>query len=1115
MDNNISNPAENRPNQHNTIQYSSRFTAADPSKPVPLAHFMGARRDLNGPVLTKQRVDEKEIRPDGWESAEKRFQQAQSNPGLSSLASLLAGPGASRSNTAISSHAGNLAKRALPGMVPQDRINSNSQHGKQQQQQQRDTIKHSVSSKSNHDQPKNLSSQAATSHAASYLKPKSLADRLAQLGVSNDVQTIKTSNITTPSYLAASSPRADKFPIDQPKQQLPEAHELGQSDLTKKFNRITKASSPTFNTTPLQNSSEEKPDGKQQQRPLSLHINPTPRALPPTPNPQPRITPSPQIHPPKEPVRSVRPNDLSQPTTGPSYKRNTRPQSALPHAPHISTEGAGATLGVPNKALTASLSRLAGSNIVAQRLEWSKQKEQLGTMDEFGSPLLEASPISTSSALNSQIPSPVLPSQSINQNPVLSEHSKNSNDTPTEPASRSSSQTRLHSVHRENTGPKQTEPGCIKKQLNQYNKSTRSDEDDDQRFGINKRNKKNIGQLRGSSPDKKENEGHVTRTAAVAADVQPGVTSPLRLSHKSRARTPRRPSGSSPTKWRAEATKLCSSPGGALASRQLPSLPSFSPLMKKGTSELAAVWGTQLANPTKKVIEPDSIPKKPSPPLASPLNSHRPLPTPPPPRAPITPGRPKTATTTDSRPLPVPPSAVAPATTPLSPEPRARTRPLPTPQLKAEPTTLPKPAQDKQVAPPSQIDASKIWASYAERQQSLAALGQAGKVVQLEIFQLNRNQTDELSTTMLDTDEYGTFYSQESLLIICTMKGSRMVLMVWRGRDVGTEEDDGETEGRIGRLLKKYGIDGQARLVIVHQGYEPPELVQALGGRLLLRTGDRFDSVYQRGLDAVLTCKSFPLPTPHSHSPHRVVVIEELFLNHPTASTVLCTGYPSLVKICSQQPPKLSLFLWKGRASDPVEVDECKLLAAQVRTEFGASKTDVEMVEEGNESERFLSMLGAATIARSYHWRYKELVPMSGMVLDSQGTSLARVSGTSVSVIWTGLELFVLVPSSPSSNTSPSRAADTRNALRLAHSLAVSSLPPLFHGPSPPSSHHHRRRLAVHCLFFPSIIPVDLRASVRFSADLDRLNEGFPNPQAMNVFSLDEATADPSFSALL
>jgi hypothetical protein len=57
--------------------------------------------------------------------------------------------------------------------------------------------------------------------------------------------------------------------------------------------------------------------------------------------------------------------------------------------------------------------------------------------------------------------------------------------------------------------------------------------------------------------------------------------------------------------------------------------------------------------------EGDILPKKLSQPLSSPLNSHRPLPTPP---SATLPARPKPATAVDSRPLPVPPASSVTAT---------------------------------------------------------------------------------------------------------------------------------------------------------------------------------------------------------------------------------------------------------------------------------------------------------------------------------------------------------------------------------------------------------------------------------------------------------------------
>ncbi|POW22819.1 hypothetical protein PSHT_00873 [Puccinia striiformis] len=1125
MDKNLHSPAGDPsqtgpPNQHHAIQYSSRFSS-DTSKPVPLAHFMGARRDLKGPVLTKQRVDEKEIRPDGWELAEKRAQQAQSGGGINSLASLLSGAGPGGSN--MSSHAGNLTKRALPGMVPQDRLNSDQKQRNiyDNSSNQRDN-KSPLTSKYDSDKFKtvaNPSSQPATtapiSHATSFLKPKTLADRLAQLGVSTDAQLVTKTNITP------SSPRADKFPIEQINKQ-PE-HELVPKDSSKNINRIAKSNSAIFTNFTQQNSLEEKPDRKEQ-RPLSALIAP-PRGLP-TPSPQTRVSPtsSPQISTPKEPL-IAHPNGASQSTTGPSSKKNTRPLSAFPHAPHISTESAG-TLGVPSKVLTASLSRLAGSNIVAQRLEWSKQKEQLGSP----APQISLQQHILSFALSNPFAGFTIPAHEQSKPRIPDRPNFN------EAASDSSPQSRLQSLLRENTRPKLIEP-VLQKQLNQYNKSTRSDEDDDQRFGItksrdNKRNKKNIDQLRSSSPAKKENQG-MGQAPQPANDVQAHVTSPLRLSQKSRARVPRRPSGSSPAKSRAtEVNKVCSPPG-MNATRQLPSIPTFSPLMKKGTSELAAVWGTQLSHPAKKVSsevenhsnkspQPGSSPLNANRPLkvssevenhsnkspqpgSSPLNANRPLPTPPPATLPT---RPKTASAADSRPLPVPPSNVV-AISPLIPEPRAKTRPLPTPQNKPQSSSHPRPSRDmklKNVYAHTQIDVTKIWSSYEDKRQSLSALGQADSLVQLEIFQLNRNQMDEFSTTMIDTEDYGTFYSQESLLILCTLKGSKMVLMVWKGRDV-IDDDDGQTEARIGRLLKKYGIERQSKLVIVSQGYEPPELVQALGGRLLLRTGDRFDSVYQRGLSAVFTCKSFPIPARSAGETmgERVVVIEENLLSgNPT----LCTGYCTLLKFCQKDRAKITLYLWKGSASNSIETQECKLLAQQVRNESTPLKAEIVEVNEGNESDEFLSMFGNINFARSYHWKYKELVPMNPLITDFTGTPIDRISGQSVSVIWTGLEVFVLIPppEDGSNKKSMTIESETRNALVVANSIALNHHP--LHFQSLPT--FRKRILAVHCLIFPTLIPVDLIAAVQFSADLERFNDRFESPKTMNLVSLEDTCQDPS-----
>lgn len=109
-------------NRHNALSYSAQFrppSSSPASQPVPLAHFMGARRDLKGPVLTKQRVAEDEVRPAGWEAAERRAREAENQSrasGAGGLAALMGG-------------------RALPGMVSRDKLEADRLARERQEQQ--------------------------------------------------------------------------------------------------------------------------------------------------------------------------------------------------------------------------------------------------------------------------------------------------------------------------------------------------------------------------------------------------------------------------------------------------------------------------------------------------------------------------------------------------------------------------------------------------------------------------------------------------------------------------------------------------------------------------------------------------------------------------------------------------------------------------------------------------------------------------------------------------------------------------------------------------------------------------------------------------------------------
>ncbi|CAH7687958.1 expressed protein [Phakopsora pachyrhizi] len=183
-------------NTNHAIQYFSKFQSGNDKKPIALAHFMGGRRDVKGPVLTKQRVDEKEVKPEGWELAEKRYEiiSKQNQPGgVSSLANLLSGTASS------ASHAINPTRRALPGMVPQSAFEKNQKElesNRKEHQLPFTNETEKFKQRSLPTPPVQKLVPAASSDsiplASSFLKPKSLADRFAQLGVSDDVQLIKT-----------------------------------------------------------------------------------------------------------------------------------------------------------------------------------------------------------------------------------------------------------------------------------------------------------------------------------------------------------------------------------------------------------------------------------------------------------------------------------------------------------------------------------------------------------------------------------------------------------------------------------------------------------------------------------------------------------------------------------------------------------------------------------------------------------------------------------------------------------------------------------------------------------------------------------------------------------
>lgn len=690
------------PNQNHAIQYSSKFTSNDDKKPIPLAHFMGARKDLNGPVLTKQRVDEKEVKPDGWELAERRYEilskQATNSGGVNSLASLLGG-------TPHASHASNPTKRALPGMVSQDKL--------EQDRLNRDlapSIGHVDKFKQRSLPIPPIQSHSGSSFTPSnpdaFLKPKSLADRLAQLGVVNDPQHAKplqkSLKLQQGSVSQGSSPIVERFADRTKTFQVAEEdmmdHDLHDEKSVHKphhFNRSKSTynlkSTASLDEAPALKDQKHSGDPAASSRSGARVLN-SDTSMP----PEPTISQTPQVR----PTMSNRAYTTQVAETAHNQKNNKSQSYPVisPHN-HMSSEQTGNSggLGVPSKALTASLSRLAGSNIVAQRLQWSKQKEQTGTnVDEFGTPG-KTSPVIPSS----HFPAPTTSVGSILPNSStfmpLSDTS-NQSTVPKRPTvfdrqdhTRAPSPHKSHHASRFQHTRADSLPSDVpptpstptSKNINQYNKSNRaaSDEDDELQSENHhdlKRNKKDgeipktpvsprKGALGYPKTPASMNRSGISGVGVTGYSHSTDASPPLKHLTKNRARGPQR-SGirtGAQTKSPPPAHRPLPSPNLSKATDHpkvaVPSITSFSPVVQKGTSELAAVWENQRK---KKLIEIKPSGINPT--------STRPLPMPP--KSTLKeeshyssgirvalPGLSEvnhtpTATTTSTRPLPVPPS---------------------------------------------------------------------------------------------------------------------------------------------------------------------------------------------------------------------------------------------------------------------------------------------------------------------------------------------------------------------------------------------------------------------------------------------------------------------------
>ncbi|KAH9819263.1 hypothetical protein DFH28DRAFT_958267 [Melampsora americana] len=1109
----------NLPNKNHAIQYSSKFSSNDDKKPIALAHFMGARRDLNGPVLTKQRVDEKEVRPDGWELAEKRHEMwsKSSSGGVNSLASFLGGGSSA-------SHVLNPSKRALPGMVSQHKVEDegpgrNNQQPVSMGNSNTDKFKQrSLPMPPNHSTASSVPVNSA--NQSTFLKPKSLADRLAQLGVVNDSQHTKL-HLTSPnpnqgSTSLSTSPMAEKF-MDRhkPSPSIDNEKDAYTDKQAKAGPHHVIKSKSTYNLRSSAPSDEA--DSKKSPRPASSLF---PAAKLGTSTFSDNITVQPELmtattdHP--RPIANRANTTQGVSTTTTNHKSSKSQSYHVP--PHVSDEQTNTDSGLsaPNKVLTASLSRLAGSNIVAQRLQWSKTKEQTGGLvDEFGSSGKTSSPRPPSSQLftNNQSSMNITPfSDTSNhivapkRHTILLDRATQMKGTPERDASPFKPLTESRFRHSKTRSgqpdlpPTPTTPTA--KNVNQYNKSARDGSgEDDELQGENphnlKRNKKELEMPRTpASPVKSIAPGSKTPTTSnrYGLGVSSGspfpstTSSPLKHLTKNRARGPQR-SGSrtvsqskSPVQNRRAVVTKALPEIPVSHKTTVPSIPSFAPAVKKGTSELAAAWENQLQKKTQDIRPASSI-----------QTSTRPLPAPPTSMKSTTgsnvasrfalPGltesnsSPALGTT---RPLPVPPNAGT--TFGSAASPITKTQDFKT----VSPPTVLKRQKRKRilVKPTSKLAPLNSQAISLACQSRLNDEFRLSAITKLEIFQLHKaDDTEEFSTTLVEPEEYNTFYSDESLLIFCNLSDGKHALFVWKGKRVTRNQQE---EEMIGRLLKKYGIDQKSRLLKIQQGYEPVELIEALGGSLMIRLGDRFE-VFEH-CSTVFSCRSY--------QSGKFLVIEESILDSESINEALCAGYSTLLKVHDQVNGKMKLFQWNGSHSDRYERLQCSLVAQQVLKESSEFHPKFVEFEQGGESDEFRDLFGEDDYAISYHWKYKSQVGPSPLIIQltspNHQTVTLKVTDTLpthlISVIYTGLEVFVIVPASQRSERSMiGRALEVGSQMN--EHLQIS---------------RHKKKLAVNCLIFPTLIPVDLRASIRFSYDLERLNQGFL-PDQMNLLSLDEA----------
>ncbi|CAI4217948.1 unnamed protein product [Parascedosporium putredinis] len=149
------------------------------------------------------------------------------------------------------------------------------------------------------------------------------------------------------------------------------------------------------------------------------------------------------------------------------------------------------------------------------------------------------------------------------------------------------------------------------------------------------------------------------------------------------------------------------------------------------------------------------------------------------------------------------------------------------------------------------------------------------------------------------------------------------------------------TEGYVNKEAKSIG----GKMVVVKQGKETPEFLQAIGGVLITRRGssNKYDS-----LASNMLC---------GRRYFGFVAFDEVDFSPVN----LCSGFPFLINQQSQ------CFLWKGKGTDSEELESARLVGMDL-----SLTGQLEEIDDGNEPATFWDIFdGGSKQLSADHWRLK------------------------------------------------------------------------------------------------------------------------------------------------